>query len=146
VENIGIAIDRKYRILDHGGPDTKVDIQSVSVGFGTFSLLDMTNPVIDTSLPMALSVAATSGNPATTIDPNRPLVQLGLAAQYIDPDRVVAATGADLAVGAAPSGGTDDFNFLVTADATTATRLFGNGARIRLRYLRGYRVKRVSVP
>ena len=135
VKDIGLPIDRKYRILDHAGPALKVDLQQTNVGFGTFTLLDMNNPVLD-SLPAALAGAAAGGVVADSINPNRPLVQLGLDAQYIDPQRTDALTGDDLAVGSAPNAESGDYDFLVKADADTSSRLFGNGARLRIKWLR----------
>lgn len=136
-KDFGIPLDRKYRILDHGGPATKVDLQQINVGFGTFTLLDMANPVYE-SLPQALSVATYTGATVEdSINPNRPLVQLGLDAQYLDPQRTVAATGADLAVGVAPDALGGVFDFLSKASANTSTRLFGNGSRLRIQWCKG---------
>lgn len=138
LKDIGLPVDRRFRVLDHGGPATKVDLQQINVGFGTFSLLDMNNPVIE-SLPQALAVATqTAAGVEDSINPNRPLVQLGLDAQYIDPQRTVAASGADLAVGAAPDASGGAFDFLSKGPtADTSTRLFGNGARLRLQWIKG---------
>jgi hypothetical protein len=131
IDRVGYPLDRTFRIYDTAGPAQLTDIPSFRVGFGTVSLLDNINPVVDTSLQMALS---TAGN----IDANRPLVQLAPDAFFVDPQRVHRATGAPVQVGEVPYPGADDFNFLVTADGTTNTRLFGNGARIRLKYLNVY--------
>ncbi len=129
VSRLGYGLDREYRVIDHGGPDELVDLPSVSLGFGTLTLLDATNPVKGVPLNMAMIAA---GN----INPNRPLVQLGLDYQYIDPARVVRRTGDDLNVGEAPYLGGPPFEFLVEQDNTTQSRLFGNGFLLRLRYLK----------
>lgn len=138
ITQIGMPIDRTYRLLDHGGPPGLVDLKQINVGFGTFSLLDMLNPVSDVSLPQFMSTYAFGA-----IEPNQPkfpLVQLGLDPQYVDPTRVTTTTGDDLAIGAAPSVPTllSPFVFAVPADAGTSTRLFGNGARLRLKWLNVY--------
>jgi hypothetical protein len=139
VKDIGLPLDRSLRILDHGGPATKVDLKQINIGFGTFTLLDMLNPVYS-SLPQALAVstmnAAIAVDFEASIDPNRPLVQLGIDAQYIDPQRTDNVTGDDLAVGSAPSAAGGAFNFLVPSDIDTSSRLFGNGARLRLQWIR----------
>lgn len=137
---LGMPIDRTYRTADSGGNDQIADIPSIYVGFGNLTMLDMLNPVKDTSLPETLAVTATGVNPATAINPLRPLVELGLPATYIDPIRVHTDTGLPVQVGQAPSGSTDTFDFLVTADATTATRLFGNGSLLRLKWVHQHQV------
>ena len=115
VTDIGMPIDRKYRILDHGGISQRVTQNTLNVGFGTFTLLDMSNPSV--SDPAVTMVMAAAGNK----DANTPLLQLGLPAQYIDPDQVNTTTGADVAA-----------TFL---DNTDGNRLFGNGAVLRIKSL-----------
>lgn len=44
VNKIGYRAHDEYRLLDHGGKEILVDVESVRVGFGTFSLLDMALP------------------------------------------------------------------------------------------------------
>ncbi|XWV25352.1 putative fibril associated protein [Tupanvirus deep ocean] len=44
INTIGYRAHDEYRLLDHGGVETKVDVESVRFGFGTFSLLDMAMP------------------------------------------------------------------------------------------------------
>jgi len=115
VTDLGMPIDRKYRILDHGGISQRVTQNTLNVGFGTFTLLDMSNPsASDPAIAMTMAAAATK-------DANTPLLQLGLPAQYIDPDQVNTATGADIAA-----------TFL---DNTDGNRLFGNGAVLRIKSL-----------
>jgi hypothetical protein len=140
VIGLGMPIDRTYRLADSGGNDEITDISSIYFGFGNFSLLDMINPVKDTSLPMTLAATSTYGTASTAIDPLRPLVELALPSLYIDPVRVRTDTGAPLQVGQSPSGNTDTFDFLVTSDATTATRLFGNGSLLKLKWVHIHQV------
>lgn len=46
IDNIGCRLSDQYRMLDHGGPAQRVasQMQSINVGFGTFSLMDMALP------------------------------------------------------------------------------------------------------
>ena len=44
VDRLGFPIDRKYRILDHGGIPSLIVPRNLLYGFGTFTLLDMYNP------------------------------------------------------------------------------------------------------
>lgn len=44
INTIGYRAHDEYRLLEHGGTEYKVDVKSVRVGFGTFSLLDMALP------------------------------------------------------------------------------------------------------
>ena len=44
VNTIGLRAHDKFRLLEHGGTEYKVDVKSVRFGFGTFSLLDMALP------------------------------------------------------------------------------------------------------
>jgi hypothetical protein len=138
INQIGMPLDRTYRILDHGGPPGLVDLKQINVGFGTFSLLDMLNPVSDVSLPQFMSTYAVA--PTEPNQPKFPLVQLGLDAQYIDSTRVDTSSGSDVAVNSSPSLLTagSPFIFAVPVDAGTSTRLFGNGARLRLKWLNVY--------
>lgn len=65
---IGYRAHDEYRLLDHGGAETKVDVESVRFGFGTFSLLDMAMPnnydrfrVVDLGLnPQLREIASTA--------------------------------------------------------------------------------------
>jgi len=141
VIGLGMPIDRTYRLADSGGNDQIPDVASISLGFGNFTLLDMINPVKDTSLPETLAASSTVGGASAAIEPLRPLVELELPAIYIDPVRVHTDTGLPLQVGQAPSNNTDTFDFLVTSDATTVTRLFGNGALLRLKWVHQHQVK-----
>lgn len=134
IKGFGMPIDRNYRTADSGGNDQVIPLNTVSPGFGTATLLDMLNPIKEAESFEPLSASAASGVVASSINPLRPLVELGLANQYQDPIRTNTSTGAPLAVGQSPSGGTDTFDFLVTADGTTATRLFGNGALLRIKW------------
>ena len=131
VNRIGYAIDRTVRLSDLGGPDMQVDIPSLSIGFGNFTLLDFTNPVVDVSLDMAM---VTDGS----ITPTQPLVQLGLSPIYLDPHRVNRATGASLGVGDAPYLGAPPFQFLSTNENDL---LFGNGFQLLLKYIKAYYVR-----
>lgn len=132
IKDIGLPIEREYRILDHDGPSLPAEPEFANFGFGTFTLLDMNNPVYST-LPSAYATQAIQGGTGDdAIAPNKPLVQLGLDPQYIDPQRTDALTGNDLAVGDEPriNGGT--FSFLSPIPAPDA-RLFGNGAILRIK-------------
>lgn len=140
VEGFGMPISRDHRTADSGGNDQVVTLNTISPGFGTATLLDMLNPIKEAESFEPLSASAASGVVATSIDPLRPLVELGLPVQYIDPIRVNTSTGAALQVGQAPSGGADTFDFLVTADAGTTTRLFGNGALLRMKWAHTHQV------
>lgn len=43
-KRLGFPMERKNRVLEHSGPPMSVTMDSISLGFGTFSLMDMTNP------------------------------------------------------------------------------------------------------
>ena len=53
VERIGYPLERKYRILDHGGVAGLVRPRSLSTGFGNFTLLNMQNPQNPGQIPNA---------------------------------------------------------------------------------------------
>lgn len=135
VQNIGMPIDRNSRTVDYDGNEEVVSLDSVYTGFGTETLLDHINPVKEVESYEPLSASAASGSVATSINPLRPLVELGLPTPYLDPVRTRTSTGTPVYVGDSPSGGADTFDFLVTSDATTSSRLFGNGAHLRLKWV-----------
>ena len=117
VSRLGMPISRDYRILDHGGDATLANQSLINVGFGTFTLLDMANPVKDPSLTRAMVL---SGDDT----PIQGLVQLGLSDQYINPVTVAVSDGSSL-----PQ------TFL---SVNESDRLFGNGALLRMKYLKAF--------
>jgi hypothetical protein len=117
INRLGMPIDREYRILDHGGESEVVDQSHINVGFGTFTLLDMANPVKGPSLVRAMQLAGSD-------TPLQPLLQLGLSDQYIDPISVDPVSGSDIPA-----------TFLSN---DSDNRLFNNGALLRLKYLKAY--------
>lgn len=125
VTDIGAPLDRKYRILDHGGITQHISPSNWNIGFGNFTLLDMSNPCAASGDPaIAMKMVADANANANT-----PLLQLGLIGQYVDPDQVDIATGANIAA-----------TFL---DTTNGNRLFGNGAVMRIKSLA---VKKQNAP
>lgn len=112
INRIGYPLDRKYCIAEIGGTPEHVEPKKLFFGFGHFTLLDMTNPLNITNPTVA------DGGPYA----NSPLLQLGLAAGYVDPHKVAVSDGSAI-----------QSTFLSTSDVN---RLFNNGARTRLKYLR----------
>lgn len=127
ISRIGYPLDRTIRLNDHGGVPELVDLKSVSPGFGTFSLMDFSNPVTDLSLNMALNVSISATNP---------LLMLGPDTQYQDPHRT-KMNGSPVPVGQAPEVGGGDYLFLKPAGSVATDALFGNGAVINIQYLKG---------
>lgn len=104
VENIGAALDPRYKVIDHNGPDIKVVPNRLCFGFNLFTLLDAHEPS------------------AKNLD-DLALVQLtDVPTQYVNPrsDRTWP--------GGIP---VYDSTFLDPTSAT-ANRLFGQGAQARV--------------
>lgn len=132
INTIGYRAHDEYRVLDHGGAETLVEMKSVRAGFGTFSLLDMALPnnyarnyVVDI-LPIT---------PATREIAASALVQLDLTSTYRElypnPQTGLERTIVDPNV---------TFAYILneTPNDNRAVKLFGQGAAIKLRTLRVY--------
>lgn len=142
VYNVGVPLDRSLRLVDKTNANDVISFDDLSIGISTYAPLDFINPVKGTGLLQLSSAAATApGTPLTAIGHTRPLVMFEPATSYIDPTRVVAADGSPIQVGQSPSGGLDTYSFLVPADVTTATRLFGNGAEMKIKFVHVHTVK-----
>lgn len=131
INNLGVPIDRTYRFNNHGGTPTPVDLKQINVGFGNFTLMDFSNVVADVSL--TLTMVDTS-----SIQTNLPLLQLDADSRYFDPQRVVTATGAPIPVGGIPFAGATPYDFIVKSDPDGDLRNFGQGAVMKLKYVRAY--------
>ncbi len=126
VNGIGLAIEHKYRILDHGGIPEKVASQmnNWNVGFGNFTLLDMANPCTSRDDPAVYMTMVGAGNQ----NANAQLLQLGIPIQYVDPDKKNNTNGDSIPA-----------TFL---SVTSADRLFGNGSHMRIKEVKV--VKRIE--
>lgn len=119
VERIGLALDRKYRILDHGGPGEIVSPNQLNFGFGLFTLLDMHNPNLPTYVSSGLTTSDT------------PLVQIGTASQFVNPRTMSDFTGTTY----------DTPDTFVDGASLAANRLFGQGMQMRVRNWRVFTLK-----
>lgn len=128
VDRIGARLQDEYRLLEHGGPSEIVEQESISIGFGTFSLLDM-------ALPYNYARQLTSGLPENQAQ--SALVQLENSNIY-----------AELYPG--PNGEPRDlidpaqtFAYVLNEepDDNRAVKLFGQGATLRLQYIKVFQVK-----
>lgn len=112
ITNPGHPIDQKYRVLEHNvigsqpDPSPTLALNTISVGFGTFSLMDMTNP----------------HNPGSLQNPG--LLDLTLAGALPAVDPVVTQQ---------PGGTCLAPTFLSPYNAALA--LFGQGATLSLKYI-----------
>lgn len=144
ISPITMLTDRTHRLQDGGGPSVITDIPSMGLNVGTLTGMDLSNPVADVSLTMAM---VNEGNNNKIM----PLVQYSTDDWYIDPKRVhrdIESTNVPatyVQVGQEPYPGAGPFFFHVTSDNVGGpnphpARLFGNGALVRLKYIRGYYV------
>jgi hypothetical protein len=136
VSRFGYPADRTFRTTDTDGPPLSTDIQSVSFAFGNINALDNSNVVYDTSLPMAMVDAGNS-------DAVMPLVQYNSIEGNIDPKRVNRIDGSDVHPFTAPYSGAQQFAAHVNGTNggdpfPFRNRLFGNGARSRIKKIRSY--------
>lgn len=124
----GLRLQDEYRMLEHGGPALKAEQKSISVGFGTFSLLDM-------ALPYNYARQLSSGLPLNQAQ--SALVQLDLTSIY-----------AELYPG--PNGEPRDlidpaqtFAYVLNEepDDNRAVKLFGQGAILKVEYIKVFVVK-----
>ena len=126
VNRIGCALDAKYRVLDHGGPDVQVDVRQLNFGFGLFTLLDMSLPNVENYIDTG----------TLTATPNNGLVQIGAQAggpvgancQYVN-----------------HHGSNTTFTGLIYSPPTfidgsslLANRIFGQGAQMTIRNWKVY--------
>lgn len=102
ISKIGCALDSKYRVLDHDGPDVLVSPNRLSFGFCLFSLLDMHEPSQQNLSDLALVQLCT---------PNQ---------QYVNPrlDRIW------------PGGNPQYDSTFLDPTSNVANRLFGQGVQL----------------
>lgn len=132
INTIGYRTHEEYRLIDYGGEEELVDVESVRVGFGTFSLLDAALPnnyarnYVTDVLPLS---------PATRDISSSALVQLDLTNTYRElfPNPI---TGLERPL-VDPS---VTFAYVLneTPDDNREVKLFGQGAILKIRVLRVY--------
>ena len=131
INRIGYRTHEEYRLLDHGGPERIVNLSSISVGFGTFSLLDMALP---NNYARNYVVAVGPNDNQREINASA-LVQLDVDARYRelfdDPltgnERLLLDPNVTFA-----------YVLNETPNDNSAVKLFGQGAALRIETLRIY--------
>ncbi|AKI79618.1 hypothetical protein [Acanthamoeba polyphaga mimivirus] len=132
-DRIGYRMHDEYRMVDHGGIEGIVSPDSMRLGFGTFSLFDMNLPN-DYDRGYVDPVVVLPDGPHREIARSA-LIQLDFAANYRetfpDPYTGLERPLADPAI-------TFAYTLGETPDDNRAIKLFGQGAIIKLKYLRVY--------
>lgn len=112
INRLGFPVERRFTILDHGGPSIEVSPRIVQCGFGLFTLLDMTDPVDSTDDKGLVQLGSPNG-----IYPN---------SQYVNPKKATLF------------GEPDVIDFITT---TNTNKLFGQGFQMKIKNIRVYESK-----